>query len=84
MKRAPKAVEQRKRKWNATSVNLGMMVVPVTGPEVLCDPAVEGERFDTALGSLLKVWLSFITRKLPRRDREWPALSHLSDRDGQE
>jgi hypothetical protein len=83
MKRAPEAVKQKKRKWNGMSVNLGMMVVPVTGPEMLCDPTVEGERFDTSPGSLLRVWLSFLTRKPPRGDRQWPALPHLPDRDGQ-
>jgi hypothetical protein len=69
-------VEQRKRRWNGMSVNLGMMVVPVTGPEVLCDPAVEGGRSDTSPGPAPKLWLSFLTR-------QWPALFHLSDRDGQ-
>jgi len=74
--KSTEAVKQRKRKWNEMSVNLGMMIVPVTGPEVLCDSTVEGERFDTSPGSSPKLWLSFLTQ-------QWPALSHLFDRDGQ-
>jgi hypothetical protein len=76
-------MKQRKRKWNGMIVNLGMMVVPVaTWPEMLGDPPVKGERFDTSLVSLLKARLSFPTRKQPPGDRRWPVSSRLSDRDG--
>ena len=57
-------MKQSKRRWSGIYVNLGMMVVPVTGPPSLYRPTVEDNGPGMSAGSLLKIGLNFLASRL--------------------